>query len=80
MAFFGTYAVVGANGALAYGDYQRMLAKRQVQLAAMKQRQAVLANRVRLLDPNKVDPDIADELTRKQLNVVNPNEVVVPLN
>jgi cell division protein FtsB len=39
----------------------------------------VLANRVQLLDPNKVDPDMADELTRKQLNVVNPNEVVVPL-
>lgn len=79
MAFFGTYAIVGANGALAYGDYQRMLAKREKQLAMLKERQAVLANRVRLLDPDKVDPDMADELTRKQLNVVNPNEVVVPL-
>jgi cell division protein FtsB len=79
MAFFGTYAVIGTNGALAYGDYQRMLTKRQAQLDAMKQHQAVLANRVKLLDPNKVDPDMADELTRKQLNVVNPNEVVVPL-
>lgn len=79
MAFFGTYAVVGSNGALAYGDYQRLLSKRQTELASLKQKQAVLANRVHLLDPNKVDPDIADELTRKQLNVVNPNEVVVPL-
>ena len=79
MAFFGTYAIVGTNGALAYGDYTRMLAKRQAQLDGMKHQQAVLANRVKLLDPNKVDPDMADELTRKQLNVVNPNEVVVPL-
>ncbi|MES2095736.1 MAG: septum formation initiator family protein [Pseudomonadota bacterium] len=79
MAFFGTYAVIGSNGALAYGDYQRLLAQRQTQLAALKQKQSVIANRVQLLDPNKVDPDIADELTRKQLNVVNPNEVVVPL-
>lgn len=79
MAFFGTYAIVGSNGALAYGDYQRLLAKKQQQLAALKQKQTVLANRVQLLDPNKVDPDMADELTRKQLNVVNPNEVVVPL-
>jgi cell division protein FtsB len=39
----------------------------------------VLANRVQLLDPNKVDPDMADQLTREKLNVVNPNEVVVPL-
>jgi cell division protein FtsB len=79
MAFFGTYAVVGSNGALAYGDYQRLLDKRQTELAMLKQKQAVLSNRVHLLDPNKVDPDMADELTRKQLNVVNPNEVVVPL-
>jgi len=79
MAFFGIYAVVGSNGALAYGDYQRLLAKKQQQLAELKQKQAVLSNRVQLLDPNKVDPDMADELTRRQLNVVNPNEVVVPL-
>ena len=79
MACVGIYAVVGSNGALAYGDYQRLLAKKQQQLAELKQKQAVLSNRVQLLDPNKVDPDMADELTRRQLNVVNPNEVVVPL-
>ncbi|WP_066810551.1 FtsB family cell division protein [Sphingomonas asaccharolytica] len=79
MAFFGIYAVVGSNGALAYGDYQRLLAKKQQQLADLKQKQTVLANRVQLLDPNKVDPDMADQLTREKLNVVNPNEVVVPL-
>ena len=79
MAFFGIYAVVGSNGALAYGDYQRMLARQQARLAQLKQQQAEIANRVRLLDPNRVDPDMADELTRKQLNVVNPNEIVVPL-
>ncbi len=79
MAFFGTYAVIGANGALAYGDYQRLLAKRQQQLAELKAKQAEVANRVELLNPGKVDPDMADELTRKKLNVVNPNEVVLPL-
>jgi cell division protein FtsB len=79
MTFFGIYAVVGSNGALAYGDYQRMLARQQAHLAVLKRQQAEIANRVQLLDPKKVDPDMADELTRKQLNVVNPNEVVVPL-
>lgn len=79
MAFFGTYAVVGSNGALAYGDYQRMLARQQEHLAQLKRQQAVLANRVELLDPKKVDPDMADEQVRKNLNVVNPNEVVIPL-
>lgn len=78
MAFFGTYAIIGSNGALAYSDYQRQLAKKQIQLDELKQKQAILANRVNLLARNKVDPDLADELTRKGLNVVNPGEVVVP--
>ncbi|MBN8815037.1 MAG: septum formation initiator family protein [Sphingomonas sp.] len=79
MAFFGTYAVVGSNGALAYGDYQRMLKRQEQHLAQLKRQQAAIANRVQLLDPKKVDPDMADEQARKQLNVINPNEVVLPL-
>ena len=41
-----------------------------------KQR-AELKNRVDLLDPHHADPDMVDELVRKKLNVVNPDEVVV---
>ncbi len=80
IAFFGGYAVTGPNGILAYGEYKRELAHRQVELAELKRRQAVLQNHVRLLDPRHADPDMVDELTRKQLNVVHPNEMIVPLN
>ncbi|MGN6374697.1 MAG: FtsB family cell division protein [Sphingomonas sp.] len=80
MAFFGGYAVLGPNGVLAYGQYQRELAVRQGQYHALDQQRAKLKNRVALLDPKHVDPDMADELTRKELGVVGPNEVVVPLN
>ena len=79
MAFFGVYAVLGTNGMLAYGDYKRQVAKRQEDLAAWQQRQAVLRNRVGLLDPRHANPDLVDELTRKQLSVVHPDEVIVPL-
>jgi cell division protein FtsB len=79
MAFFGGYAVLGPNGVLAYGDYQRQLAKRERDYAALDQRRAVLRNRVMLLDPDHANPDMVDEMTRKELNVVHPDEVVVPL-
>ena len=79
IAFFGLYAVFGANGLLAYGDYQRQLAKREQDYAALDGRRAVLRNRVALLDPDHANPDMVDEMTRKQLNVVRPDEVVVPL-
>ena len=36
-------------------------------------------NRVALLDPDHANPDMVDEMTRKELNVVRPDEVVVPL-
>lgn len=79
MAFFGIYAVLGPNGLLAYGDYKRQLAKRERDYAALDQRRAVLKNRVALLDPDHANPDMVDEMTRKELNVVHPDEVIVPL-
>ena len=79
VGFFGAYAVFGANGLFAYGDYQRQLARREKVYSALDGRRAVLRNRVALLDPDHANPDMVDEMTRKQLNVVRPDEVVVPL-
>jgi cell division protein FtsB len=79
MAFFGGYAVLGPNGVLAYGQYKRQLAVKQAQYAQLDKQRSVLKNRVELLDPKHVDPDMADELTRKQLGVVAPDEVILPL-
>ncbi|VVT07562.1 Septum formation initiator [Sphingomonas sp. EC-HK361] len=80
MAFFGAYAVLGPNGLLAYGDYKRQLAKREHDYAALDARRATLKNRVALLDPRHANPDMVDELVRKELNVAHPDEVIVPLN
>ena len=71
--------MLGPNGVLAYGDYKRQLAKRETDYAALDQQRAELKNRVALLDPDHADPDMVDEMTRKELNVVHPDEVIVPL-
>ena len=78
-AFFGGYAIMGPNGALAYGDIQRQLDKRQSDLAVLEQHRAELKNRVALLDPRHADPDMVDELVRKKLNVVHPDDMIVDL-
>ena len=80
IAGLGAYTVFGPNGARAYGDVKRQLVKRDVELAALKQRRAEWQNKVSLLDPKSADPDMVDELTRKKLNVVHPDEVILPLN
>jgi cell division protein FtsB len=74
------YAIVGSNGVLAWGDYRRMKAERMVQLAQLEEERAQLARRADLLDPRRTDPDLAEELVRRELGVVRPDEVIIPLD
>ncbi len=77
---FAGHAVAGPNGILAWGGYHRALKDRQAELATLEQEKAELRHRSQLLDPNKADPDMADELVRKDLGLVRPDEVIIPLN
>jgi cell division protein FtsB len=77
---FAGHAIAGPNGILAWGGYHRALKERQAELAQLEQQKAQLRHRSTLLDPRKADPDIADELVRKDLGLVRPDEVVVPLD
>lgn len=79
VAFFGGYALFGPNGALAWGDYSRRLAIKQVELQQIEGRRDVLANRVAKLDPRHADPDLVDELARRDLGVVRRDEVLIRL-
>jgi len=73
------YAVLGGNGILAWGDYQRQLHDSRAELKVVQEQRARLANRVELLDPARADPDMVEELVRRELNVGATNEVIVPL-
>jgi len=64
---------------LAWGDYKRQLRDSQAELRIVQAERARLSNRVELLDPRRADPDIVDELIRRELNVGHPDEVIVPL-
>ena len=54
--------------------------QRQAELAQIEQERPQLRHRSELLDPRKADPDMADELVRKELGLVRPDEVIVPLD
>jgi len=77
---FAGHAIAGPNGILVWGGYHRALEQRQAELAQLEQEKAELKHRSDLLDPRKADPDMADELVRKDLGLVRPDEVIVPLN
>jgi cell division protein FtsB len=78
IAHFSGFALFGANGLLAWGDYKRAISERVRELDVVNAERGKLAHRVALLDPRKVDPDYADELVRKETGQVRPDEVVIP--
>jgi cell division protein FtsB len=77
---FAAHAVAGPNGILAWGGYHRALLQRQAELTQIQKQEAELKHRSDLLNPNSADPDMADELVRKRLGLVRPDEVIIPLN
>lgn len=76
----GGWALFGPSGLMAWSENNRMLGERQKELKQLSVQRDELKNRVALLDPNHVDPDMAGQLLRAQLNVVHPDDMVMLLN
>jgi cell division protein FtsB len=76
---FAGHAVAGPNGLLAWGGYHRDLQERRTELASLLAERDQLRHRSALLNPKKADPDLADEMVRKDLGLVRSDEVILPL-
>lgn len=73
------YAFAGPTGLFAWGDYRQAVSSKSVELAALRKQESELRNRVRLLDSRRADPDMVDELVRRELGVTHPDDIVIPL-
>jgi cell division protein FtsB len=76
---FAGFALFGPNGLFAWGDYKRAVSQKSDELRVVEAQRTELAHRVALLNPNKVDPDYADELVRRETGQVRPDEVIIPI-
>jgi len=79
LLLIGGLALAGPYGLLAWGESVALLDKRQQQIALLRAETAELDNLVERLDPDHVDPDLATELMRKNLNVAHPDEYVIEI-
>ena len=70
-------ALAGPYGLLAWGESITLLEQRQDQIAALQAERDELRNSVAMLDPDHVDPDLATELVRRNLNVAHEDEYVL---
>ena len=77
---FAGHAVAGPNGLFAWGGYHRDLLTRRAELASIEAERDRLKHRSVLLDPKKADPDLGEEMIRKDLGLIRPDEVIVPLD
>jgi cell division protein FtsB len=76
----GAWILFGPSGVISWSENSRLLIERQMELEQLSAESKVIQNRVALLDPNHVDPDLAGQLLRTNLNVVNPDEMVLLLD
>lgn len=78
-AYFGSHALFGSTGLLARDGIRQQQAELAETNRQLTERKARLERRIALLNPDAVDPDYADELVRRHLGVVRPDEVIVPI-
>ena len=71
------FSLAGPSGMLAWADNQRLLSERRAEVEQLLKERDELRNRVALLDPRHMDPDLAGELLRSNLNVAHPDEMVM---
>ena len=72
-------ALAGPYGLLSWGESMAVLDQRQDRIAALRAERDELQNLVTQLDPDHVDPDLATELVRRNLNVAHEDEYVLEL-
>jgi cell division protein FtsB len=79
VCYFACHLIVGDRGLLAWMDLTRELRDAKAMLATLDVERGTLERRVGLLQPEHLDPDMLDERARATLNLVGPNEIVIPL-
>ena len=76
-AYFGYHAVNGSRGLLAWQEVTAALETSRQELADLRAERAALEGRVMRLRHDSLDPDLIDELARRELSFVAPLDVII---
>jgi cell division protein FtsB len=76
-AYFGYHAVNGSRGLLAWQEVTEALETSRQELATLRAERAALESKVVRLRHDSLDPDLIDELARKELSFVAPLDVII---
>jgi len=77
VGYFIYHTVEGERGWVAKARMQKETTKAEEKLESLKEEREALERRVKLMRPERVDPDLLEEEARKSLNYSKPNEIVI---
>jgi cell division protein FtsB len=78
--YFAFYMVFGPRGLLALQRAEAELQATRRNHDTLKARREALENDVRLMRPDSLDPDMAEEQARKTLGYTRGDEIIIPMN
>ena len=76
IGYFAINAYTGRNGLAAQQELDQEMVNLTRELGRLKSERAELERHVSLLRPEHIDPDMLEERARRQLNYVNPRDVL----
>jgi cell division protein FtsB len=79
-AYFGYHAVDGSRGLFAWREIAADLEARRQELDGLRAERRRLEQKVTRLRHDSLDPDLIDELARKELSFVEPLDVIILLD
>jgi cell division protein FtsB len=79
-AYFGYHAVDGSRGLFAWREVNADLEASRQELERLRAERRRLEQRVMRLRHDSLDPDLIDELARKELSFVEPLDVIILLD
>ncbi len=77
IVYFGFHVVHGERGLLTYWRLKQVIAETQPLLVEAQLQRQLLDNRVSLLRPDNLDPDMLEERARVMLNFGYANDIVI---
>ncbi|MGH6898053.1 MAG: FtsB family cell division protein [Geminicoccaceae bacterium] len=78
--YFGYHALSGSRGLLAWQELNRQLEATEQELADLRAERRDLEHKVGRLRASSLDPDLIDELARRNLSLVEPLDVIILLD
>ena len=77
MAYFGYHVIIGDHGLLSRWRLADEVGQLQAEVHELKTRRQKLKNKVSLVRPESLDPDMLDERARAILNLAHPNDITI---